>query len=63
MSFLGIVGSRHGPALSASSQEPDFSLFVTLGLTTFCHVPERGWRGNDNAGRRGAMLSLVPSAD
>jgi hypothetical protein len=62
MSFLGIVGSRNGAALSAPWREPSFSLFVTIGLESFC-LPVRGRPGNDNAANRAALLSLVPAAD
>jgi hypothetical protein len=63
MSFLGIVGSRSGAALSTPWREPSFSLFITLGLESFCTVPTRGWRGNDNAAMRPAFPRLVPLAD
>jgi hypothetical protein len=63
MSFLGIVGSRNGAGLSAPWREPSFSLFVTIGLESFCRLPMRGWQGNDNAAIRDGRLRLVPAAD
>ena len=62
MSFLGIVGSRHGTNSCGSfSREPSFSLFVTIGLTNFCSLPGTCWRSNDNS--RAVLINLVPSAD
>jgi len=62
MSFLGIVGCRHAARASASfSREPSFSLFVTIGLSNFCGVPNPRWRGNDNA--RIILLNMGPALD